>query len=610
MARFKTVDRLTGIFETMSNLLTKSDFKVARSCSAKLWYRKNGFPSVNDRNRYLALLADAGMIVQSMARLYYPEAVFPPDRNQAVAWTLEQLKKEHVSLFEAPFETATRHIRTDILVKQSDQLEIIEVKSRGVDVEEILESPYKRRRTMSKLRDLIEDLAFQKLVIATCFPTLNIRCSLFLPDKNRLNPIDGLADQFAMQQITDAHGYTFLDAVFTGNRKEILASEIIVKIDVSEEVDQLLEEMNAEAMKLEIQLQSADRPQPPLGCFCRDCEFTVKNENFPHSGFELCWKSGAHSHPHILDLSQLGNVNTEGRVDALIRAGKSSLNDIPEAWLRDKWGNRPWLQRSHATPVMFEGFHRAIADVQWTLHFIDFETAQPALPNFAGMKPYQKLLFQWSCHRLDSAAAQPMHTSWLHTDDKKPNQQFLISLRAALGDEGSILTWSAYEQGVLRALMQEQETTTEQKQWIQQALLRIRDMNQWAMKFYFHPETGGRTSIKVTLPAVLSSSRSPKTTQWLQELHVLAFDEYKNIINPYEQLPKLDLPGLDGGVHDGTGAMIAYHYLHHGPDATNDTIRALYCNALLQYCQLDTLAMLIIWEEWLLMDETDVHQLN
>ena len=96
----------------------------------------------------------------------------------------------------------------------------------------------------------------------------------------------------------------------------------------------------------------------------------------------------------------------------------------------------------------------------------------------------------------------------------------------------------------------------------------------------------------------------------MNNIPAFTFDEYKNIINPYEQLPKLDLPGLDGGVHDGTGAMIAYHYLHHGPDATNDSIRALYSNALLQYCQLDTLAMLIIWEEWLLMDETDVHQLN
>ena len=38
--------------------LSKSDFKLARSCDAKLFFRENGYPDNRDMNPYLALLAE------------------------------------------------------------------------------------------------------------------------------------------------------------------------------------------------------------------------------------------------------------------------------------------------------------------------------------------------------------------------------------------------------------------------------------------------------------------------------------------------------------------------------------------------------------------------
>ena len=44
----------------MPHYLSKSDFKVAQTCPTKLFYKKNGYPSANEENDYLMMLADGG----------------------------------------------------------------------------------------------------------------------------------------------------------------------------------------------------------------------------------------------------------------------------------------------------------------------------------------------------------------------------------------------------------------------------------------------------------------------------------------------------------------------------------------------------------------------
>ena len=52
---------------------TKSDFKVARTCGTKLYYRKLGYPSNRSDNEYLSFLADGGYMVEEVARARFPE---------------------------------------------------------------------------------------------------------------------------------------------------------------------------------------------------------------------------------------------------------------------------------------------------------------------------------------------------------------------------------------------------------------------------------------------------------------------------------------------------------------------------------------------------------
>ena len=55
--------------------LSKSDFKVAHTCATKLWYKKHGYPTTNDQNEYMKMLADGGFMFGKLAMLLFPEGI-------------------------------------------------------------------------------------------------------------------------------------------------------------------------------------------------------------------------------------------------------------------------------------------------------------------------------------------------------------------------------------------------------------------------------------------------------------------------------------------------------------------------------------------------------
>ena len=72
-----------------SKILSKSDFKTAMDCPAKLYYKKNGYPSANDGNEYVEYLAEAGYIVGKMATLYFPDGI-RIDNSKGIKSAIEQ----------------------------------------------------------------------------------------------------------------------------------------------------------------------------------------------------------------------------------------------------------------------------------------------------------------------------------------------------------------------------------------------------------------------------------------------------------------------------------------------------------------------------------------
>jgi len=154
--------------------LSKSDFKVARTCGTKLYYRKLRYPSNLDEDPYLEFLADGGYMVETIAKLLFPEGkeIAFDSGDDAVALTNEALKQENVTLFEATFLFGQLLARVDILEKRGNHFRLIEVKAKGFKPQSDGLSPFRGKRgdISSKWQPYLEDVAFQTHIVRSLFP--------------------------------------------------------------------------------------------------------------------------------------------------------------------------------------------------------------------------------------------------------------------------------------------------------------------------------------------------------------------------------------------------------------------------------------------------------
>ena len=129
---------------------------------------------------------------------------------------------------------------------------------------------------------------------------------------------------------------------------------------------------------------------------------------------------------------------------------------------------------------------------------------------------------------------------------------------------------------------------------------KLLDMHDLAKKYYFHPIMGGRTSIKVALPAILNATSSKVIEAWLEEEGLNGKDEKGEIINPYKLLPtpEISVGGEKIVIREGGAAMSAYRDMLYGLNKDNADVKLLYEGALKKYCKLDTLSMACIWQHW------------
>jgi len=103
----------------------------------------------------------------------------------------------------------------------------------------------------------------------------------------------------------------------------------------------------------------------------------------------------------------------------------------------------------------------------------------------------------------------------------------------------------------------------------------------------------GRTSIKVVLDALWKSD-SRMRDQFAAWTGLVADGDS----DPYSALPPLEINGVPQDVHEGTGAVRAYQEMMYGADKENVEVRQSWARLLLQYCHLDTLSMVLIFEHW------------
>ena len=103
----------------------------------------------------------------------------------------------------------------------------------------------------------------------------------------------------------------------------------------------------------------------------------------------------------------------------------------------------------------------------------------------------------------------------------------------------------------------------------------------------------GRTSIKIVCDAIWKTNSALRA-----EFPEYVKEQGGEILSPYAALPRLEINGKPVVIAEGTGAIRAYEAMLYGIERHDPAIRVTWKNLLLQYCKLDTLAMVMVWKHW------------
>ncbi|EDM44940.1 hypothetical protein SCB49_02429 [unidentified eubacterium SCB49] len=324
---------------------------------------------------------------------------------------------------------------------------------------------------------------------------------------------------------------------------------------------------------------------------------------------------------------------------------RNDVKDDPGAYGMSR-SDRQWLQiektntQDNTVEVDIENLRLEMKSWVYPLNFIDFETCAVAIPFTAGMRPYEQLAFQYSHHIVYENGRVEHHSDYINLEiGKFPNFEFIRALKKSLDhNEGSIFRYHNHENTIVNVIYNQLQVSSEIDKVELMAFIKtishntgssagtwsgnrdMIDLQKTVVNYYFHPQTGGSNSIKAILPAVLESSEflKQKYTQPIKDINLttLNFEEDHCFlqldngvaVNPYKSLPPLfdgvsneDLEEAiehatkeDRQIADGGAALFAYAKLQ---DATiSEVERAETRAALLRYCELDTLAMVMIFE--------------
>ena len=395
----------------------------------------------------------------------------------------------------------------------------------------------------------------------------------------------------------------------------------------------------------------------PISTNCSDCEFYIKDsDELPGlmSGKKECWKENLgwsdeeFKSPTVLDVWDFRKKTK------LIEAGIIKMSDLSEEDVVPKPDKMPGVSVSERQWMQVEKFQNGDNSIWldrenlqtemsgwvYPLHFIDFETSSVAIPFNAGRRPYEGIAFQFSHHIVHEDGTVEHFGEYLNTERGVfPNYEFVRALKVQLeNDNGSIFRYSYHENTFLNMIyrqLQDDQQKIEDREELCEFIRSItqsvknsveqwtgdRNMvDMWVMvkRYYYDPVTNGSNSIKQVLPAILGSSPflqnkyshpiygTPngitsfnfKDWQWIR------FEDGK-VADPYKELPKMfqDISDKDMGIlsdddelRDGGAALTAYGRLQF--EEMSDYEREEIRKALLQYCELDTMAMVMIYEGW------------
>lgn len=199
--------------------------------------------------------------------------------------------------------------------------------------------------------------------------------------------------------------------------------------------------------------------------------------------------------------------------------------------------------------------------LSYPLYFLDFETMQPVLPQFVGTRPYTQIPFQYSLHYIEHEGGELKHKEFLAESGPDPRRSLAEQLCKDIPMNVCVTAYNkAFECTRIKELAAIYPDLSEHLTNIRNNIVDL--LVPFQSGWYYNRAMGGSFSIKSVLPAIFPDD------------------------------PSLNYHNLEG-VHNGGEAMTIFPKIAEMPPEEREKAR----HDLLKYCELDTYAMVKVWQE-------------
>lgn len=328
--------------------------------------------------------------------------------------------------------------------------------------------------------------------------------------------------------------------------KALEINKLFKKVDITEKAFENYESVDNFVQEISDKL-AGEVPNIGLGEHCSKpykCGFSSH-----------CW---AHIPEYsVFDLYRVGKKSFEYYKNGIItfddlKAKNISLKGIQKLQLEANTSGKELINKA--------GIGQFLKELKYPLYFLDFETFQEAIPSYEGSKPFEQIPFQYSLHYMDTESGELKHKEFLGEGGVNPQKALAEQLCKDIGTNGTVLAYNMSFEGTIIAKLSEIFPS------LQKHLLAIKNnladlIIPFRSGHYYTNAMKGSFSIKSVLPALF-----PEDT-------------------------KLNYKSLK--IKNGSEAMDAYPRMKNmSEEERNETKKAL-----LEYCKLDTFAMVKILEK-------------
>ena len=368
--------------------ISKSKFVAGCQCLKRLYWQVHEPELAVEPDAATEAIMQQGQEVGMLARQLFPGGVeVRSDRglDEAICATRELAANPAVpTIFEGVFQHDGVLVRVDVLHRRGDgRWRLVEVKS-----------------STSVKEEHVDDVGIQSRVVSRCGVDL---ASVCLAHINR-------------------------NYVFEGGCIDVWR---LFKVrNLTRRVERLQPKLTFQLRSQFTVLSMPKAPDIPPGRHCTSpvtCEFYDRC-NLPRPNDHIGYLPRLHA----------------SAAKELEEMGIESIRDIPDDF------DLTEIQRRAATSVQTGdpwydsvALKAELATLRYPIYYLDFESVNPAIPRFTGMRPYQQLPFQFSLHSQKERGSQPEHCEFLAMDASDPRHEFIGSLLDALGDHGSIVVYNA-----------------------------------------------------------------------------------------------------------------------------------------------------------------------